>query len=41
MVYLTVKNDGDSIQKDAELYLYYQKVMAGRPYLPDRVNPTC
>jgi hypothetical protein len=41
MAYLTVKNNSDNIQKDAEIYLYYQKVMAGRLHLPDRVNPTC
>lgn len=40
MAYLTVKNNGDNIQNDAELYLYSQKAMAGRLCLPDRVNPT-
>jgi hypothetical protein len=30
-----------SIQKDKELYIHYQKVMAGRLYLSGKVNPTC
>jgi hypothetical protein len=41
MAYLTVKNDSDSIQKDKELYINYEKVMAGRLYLSGKVNPTC